>query len=83
MSLLFTPVYQSDSHLLPWLRDRVVGPLAKLWPATAILAAMVSGLIGRPLKPLGLDQRLAASQARGGGLMPGHEHPPQHGDRAV
>jgi len=56
MSLLFTPVYQSDSTVLPWLRDRVVGPLAKLWPATAILAAMVSGLIGRPLKPLGLDQ---------------------------
>ncbi|MDF2117457.1 NAD(P)/FAD-dependent oxidoreductase [Roseiarcaceae bacterium H3SJ34-1] len=82
MSLLFTPVYQSDSTMLPWLRDRVVGPLARLWPATTILAAMVSGLIGRPLKPLGLAA-LAASEARRGGLMPGHEQPPQHGDRAV
>lgn len=54
MSLLFTPVYQSDSHLLPLLRDRIAGPLSKLWPATRILAAMVSGLIGNPLAPLGL-----------------------------
>ena len=57
MSALFTPVYQSDSRALPWLRDRIAGPLARLWPATAILAAMVSGLIGRPLKRLGLYPR--------------------------
>jgi 2-polyprenyl-6-methoxyphenol hydroxylase-like FAD-dependent oxidoreductase len=43
MSSLFTPVYQSDSRLLPLVRDRLVGPLAGLWPATAIQAAMVSG----------------------------------------
>jgi predicted DCC family thiol-disulfide oxidoreductase YuxK len=55
MSALFTPVYQSDSHLLPLLRDRLAGPLSKLWPATRILAAMVSGVIGSPLKTLGLD----------------------------
>jgi len=54
MSELFTPVYQSDSHLLPLLRDRIAGPLSKLWPATRILAAMVSGLIGNPLAPLSL-----------------------------
>ena len=57
MSALFTPVYQSDSRALPWLRDRIAGPLARLWPATAILAAMVSGLIGGPLKRLGLYPR--------------------------
>ncbi len=57
MSALFTPVYQSDSILLPLLRDRIVGPFAKIWPANAILAAMVSGLIGNPLKPLGLDRQ--------------------------
>jgi 2-polyprenyl-6-methoxyphenol hydroxylase-like FAD-dependent oxidoreductase len=56
MSALFTPVYQSDSRALPFLRDRIVGPLAKLWPATWIQAAMVSGLIGSPLTPLGLKQ---------------------------
>lgn len=54
MSALFTPVYQSDSRVLPFLRDRLVGPLSKVWPATALQAAMVSGLIGAPLKPLGL-----------------------------
>jgi 2-polyprenyl-6-methoxyphenol hydroxylase-like FAD-dependent oxidoreductase len=55
MSALFTPVYQSDSRLLPFLRDRIVGPISKLWPATWIQAAMVSGLIGDPLTPLGLE----------------------------
>ncbi|WP_454883561.1 FAD-dependent oxidoreductase [Sphingomonas oryzagri] len=54
LTALFTPVYQSDSILLPFVRDRLVGPLSKLWPATWIQAAMVSGLIGNPLRPLGL-----------------------------
>lgn len=54
LTALFTPVYQSDSRLLPIVRDRLVGPLSTLWPATRIQAAMVSGLIGRPLDRLGL-----------------------------
>ena len=54
MSRVFTPVYQSDGHLLPLLRDRLVGPLSKRWPATTLQAAMVSGLVGSPLRPLGL-----------------------------
>jgi salicylate hydroxylase len=54
MSALFTPVYQSDSRLLPFLRDQLVGPLAKRWPIQWILASMVSGLIGDPLTPLGI-----------------------------
>jgi salicylate hydroxylase len=54
MSALFTPVYQSDSRILPVLRDRLAGPLSKRWPATAVQAAMVSGLIGNPLSRLGL-----------------------------
>ena len=57
LTALFTPVYQSDSKSLPFIRDRIVGPLSKLWPATWIQAAMVSGLIGDPLKPLGLDAK--------------------------
>jgi salicylate hydroxylase len=62
LTALFTPVYQSDSRLLPLIRDRVVGPLSKLWPATAIQASMVSGLVGNPLEPLGLcDDPHAAS----------------------
>jgi salicylate hydroxylase len=53
-SAMFTPVYQSDSRLLPFIRDRVVGPLSRLWPATAIQASMVTGLLGDPLRRLGL-----------------------------
>jgi len=45
-----------DSRVLPFVRDRIVGPLSKLWPATAIQAAMVSGLVGAPLKSLGLER---------------------------
>ncbi|MEG3177641.1 NAD(P)/FAD-dependent oxidoreductase [Sphingomonas sp. RB3P16] len=54
LTALFTPVYQSDSYVLPFVRDRIVGPVSKLWPATWIQAAMVSGLVGDPLGPLGL-----------------------------
>ena len=54
MSALFTPAYQSDSRLLPFLRDQIVGPFSRFWPATRIQAAMVSGLFGNPLQPLGL-----------------------------
>lgn len=54
LTALFTPVYQSDSRVLPFVRDRLVGPLSRLWPATRIQAAMVAGLIGDPLGPLGL-----------------------------
>lgn len=56
MSLLFTPVYQSDSRALPFLRDWLVGPLAKTWPATALLAAIVAGLVGSPLRKAGLNR---------------------------
>ena len=55
LTWLFTPVYQSDSRVLPVIRDRLVGPLSKLWPANTIQAAMVSGLIGNPFRSLGLD----------------------------
>jgi salicylate hydroxylase len=54
MSILFTPVYQSDGRVLPFVRDRLVGPISRLWPATVIQAGMVSGLIGAPLGRLGL-----------------------------
>ncbi len=54
LTAVFTPVYQSDSRTLPFLRDRLVGPLSGSWPANRIQAAMVSGLIGKPLESLGL-----------------------------
>jgi 2-polyprenyl-6-methoxyphenol hydroxylase-like FAD-dependent oxidoreductase len=54
MSHAFTPVYQSDSGLLPWLRDWLAAPVSKIWPAPPLLAALVSGAIGSPLAKLGL-----------------------------
>lgn len=54
MTWLFTPVYQGDSRILPWLRDWLAAPLSKIWPAPPLLAAMVSGAIGAPLKRLDL-----------------------------
>jgi len=54
MTWLFTPVYQGDSRILPWLRDWLAAPISKIWPAPQLLAAMVSGTIGSPLKRLGL-----------------------------
>lgn len=54
MSRLFTPVYQSDSAMLPLLRDVIVAPLAKTWPAPKIMAAMVAGIVGSPMRRLGL-----------------------------
>lgn len=60
LTWLFTPIYQSDSRVLPFVRDRLVGPLSKLWPATTIQAAMVSGLIGDPLGTLDLAEHFLA-----------------------
>ncbi|WDA40010.1 FAD-dependent oxidoreductase [Erythrobacter sp. BLCC-B19] len=51
---LFTPLYQSDSRVLPAVRDRVLAPLSRNWPARGIQAQLMSGLFGFPLAPLGL-----------------------------
>ncbi|MBO9576761.1 MAG: FAD-dependent monooxygenase [Sphingobium sp.] len=54
LTAVFTPVYQSDSSVIPWARDWLIGPISKLWPATTIQAALVSGLVGNPLRKLDL-----------------------------
>lgn len=55
LSALFTPAYQSDNRILPFVRDRIVPPFGRRWPATRIQAAMVAGTFGRPLERLGLS----------------------------
>ncbi|GAB5458463.1 MAG: NAD(P)/FAD-dependent oxidoreductase [Henriciella sp.] len=55
MTWLFTPVYQGDSQILPWLRDWLAAPLSKVWPAPKLLSAMVSGQIWAPLRRLDLE----------------------------
>lgn len=54
LSWMFTPAYQSDSRVLPVVRDWLMGPVSGLWPAPQILSALVSGTLGGPLGPLGL-----------------------------
>jgi salicylate hydroxylase len=54
LTALLTPVYQSDSRVIPALRDRLVPPLSRLPLVERIQAALVAGLVGRPLATLGL-----------------------------
>ncbi|MEM9059532.1 MAG: NAD(P)/FAD-dependent oxidoreductase [Pseudomonadota bacterium] len=51
-SWLFTPLYQSDSRLLPWIRNRLGAPFAQLGPVRKLLASLVAGETGRPLTRL-------------------------------
>jgi hypothetical protein len=46
---MFTPAYQSDGSAVAWMRDWLLAPVSKLWPAPKILAALVAGAVGSPL----------------------------------
>ena len=52
ISRLFTPIYQSDSKLLPALRDKFAEPLSSFWFMPKLLASMVAGTLGGPLRRL-------------------------------
>lgn len=54
VTALFTPLYQSDTKWQPALRDALLYPVSKIWPASNIQAQLMSGLFGFPLAPLGL-----------------------------
>lgn len=56
LSFMFTPFYQSDSTLLPFLRDRLVATVARIPPAPRLLAAMVSGTLVDPFAGIGLRE---------------------------
>jgi 2-polyprenyl-6-methoxyphenol hydroxylase-like FAD-dependent oxidoreductase len=53
-SAAFTPQYQSDSRVLPVLRDRVLMPLSRLWPVPALLTRLVGGDLIPPLAGVAL-----------------------------
>jgi 2-polyprenyl-6-methoxyphenol hydroxylase-like FAD-dependent oxidoreductase len=53
MSHLFTPQYQSDSRILPVLRDRLLFPTSQIWPIPRLLTALVCGTMIPPLASLG------------------------------
>ena len=48
LSLAFTPFYQADGRFLPWVRDHVLGRVARLPFADRLLAATVGGLLLDP-----------------------------------
>jgi len=51
-SWMFTPAYQSDSTAFAWLRDRIMAPLSQTPPAPRVLAHLVAGEIGAPLRAI-------------------------------
>lgn len=52
LSVVFTPFYQSDSRILPLIRDQLVSPVSRLPGATRLLAGIVAGLVVDPLSGL-------------------------------
>ena len=48
MSWAFTPMYQSDSRLLPLLRDYILAPLSTFVPVSSILTSLVKGTMVPP-----------------------------------
>ncbi|MGE3307826.1 MAG: FAD-dependent oxidoreductase [Rhizobiaceae bacterium] len=56
LSHAFTPFYQSDSRVLPFVRDRLMPALAKVPPAPRFLASMVAGTLVDPFRALGLRE---------------------------
>ncbi len=62
-SFLFTPAYQSDSATFAFVRDWIMSPLSRVPPTPAILAALVAGEIGAPLRAIGRAR--AGPAARG------------------
>jgi 2-polyprenyl-6-methoxyphenol hydroxylase-like FAD-dependent oxidoreductase len=56
LSYIFTPFYQSDSTVLPFLRDRLVSYIARITPGPQMLAAIVAGTLVDPFKRIGLKE---------------------------
>ncbi len=52
LSMIFTPVYQSDSRLLPALRDRFLEPICRVPGAGRLLARLVRGELLDPFAGL-------------------------------
>ncbi|MGZ8406903.1 MAG: FAD-dependent oxidoreductase [Caulobacteraceae bacterium] len=56
LSQVFTPFYQSDAALWPGLRDWLLAPATRVPGVPRLLAAMVAGQIGSPLRRLRLSK---------------------------
>ncbi|MBU2109271.1 MAG: FAD-dependent monooxygenase [Alphaproteobacteria bacterium] len=56
LSRAFTPFYQSDSTVLPFIRDRLVATVAKIPPGPQVLASLVAGTLVDPFRAAGLAE---------------------------
>jgi 2-polyprenyl-6-methoxyphenol hydroxylase-like FAD-dependent oxidoreductase len=61
-SAMFTPFYQSDNRVLPFVRDWITAPLSRLPIGDRIVARLVSGMTTAPLRganfaPFRIDAR--------------------------
>jgi len=56
LSLMFTPFYQSDSSILPFVRDRLVATVARIPPTPQLLASMVAGTVVDPFESIRLKE---------------------------
>ncbi|CCV14629.1 NAD(P)/FAD-dependent oxidoreductase [Mesorhizobium sp. STM 4661] len=56
LSLMLTPFYQSDSLVMPFVRDRLVATVARIPPAPQFLASMVAGTVVDPFRRIGLAE---------------------------
>ena len=52
LSRSFTPQYQSDSTVLPILRDHLLTPISHIPPTPRLLSLLVSGKLATPLGDL-------------------------------
>lgn len=50
----FTPLYQSDSQLLPLLRNHALTPLSRIGPMTNLLSRLASGNLLAPIRGVSL-----------------------------
>lgn len=48
LSWAFTPLYQSNSHILPLIRDRILAPLSTTPPVRKLLTSLVTGTLIAP-----------------------------------
>ena len=56
LSYAFTPFYQSDSAVLPLIRDRLVATVSRIAPVSQLLASMVAGTLVDPFASIGLKE---------------------------
>jgi len=56
LSRAFTPFYQSDSTVLPFIRDRLVATVARIPPGPQILASIVAGTLVDPFRATGFGE---------------------------